>query len=221
MPTQPTALDTMDINGRTYTFVVTPVASGQVAVGADVAAARLNIVAAINGTDGLNTAHPDVTAAAFVGNDMVLTAKVKGTAGDAITTTENFTAVGNVFDAATLGTTTAGVDCTAANGVTALAAAVTGDASAEATAVDGAGDTVDVTALSTGTGGNSIATTETMANGSFGAATLTGGKVANELYLDLTNATAETVTLRFGEPAVAGLSADHTNDSLDVTHAAP
>lgn len=43
------------------------------------------------------------------------------------------------------------------------------------TAVAGAGDTMDVTAKSTGTGGNSIATTETLTNGSWGAATLSGG----------------------------------------------
>jgi len=41
---------------------------------------------------------------------MVFTANVKGTAGNALATTETFTAGGNVFDAATLGTTTAGVD---------------------------------------------------------------------------------------------------------------
>ena len=43
------------------------------------------------------------------------------------------------------------------------------------TAAAGAGDTMDATAKSTGTGGNSIATTETLTNGSWGAATLSGG----------------------------------------------
>lgn len=42
-------------------------------------------------------------------------------------------------------------------------------------AAAGAGDTMTVTALEPGTAGNSIATTETMTNGSFGSATLTGG----------------------------------------------
>lgn len=43
------------------------------------------------------------------------------------------------------------------------------------TAVDGTGTTVDVTAKVRGTDGNSIATTETLANGSFGGGTLSGG----------------------------------------------
>jgi hypothetical protein len=40
----------------------------------------------------------------------VFTANVKGTAGNSLATTETYTAGTNVFDAATLGTTTAGVD---------------------------------------------------------------------------------------------------------------
>jgi hypothetical protein len=40
---------------------------------------------------------------------------------------------------------------------------------------EGAGTTLDITALTAGAAGNSIATTETLADGSFGAATLTGG----------------------------------------------
>lgn len=42
-------------------------------------------------------------------------------------------------------------------------------------AVAGAGDTMDVTALVSGTAGNTIATTETSANASWGGATLSGG----------------------------------------------
>ena len=43
------------------------------------------------------------------------------------------------------------------------------------TAAAGVGDTMDVTANAPGATGNSIATTETMSNGSFGGATLSGG----------------------------------------------
>lgn len=43
------------------------------------------------------------------------------------------------------------------------------------TAAAGAGDTMDVTAISGGSAGNSITTTETCANASWGSATLTGG----------------------------------------------
>lgn len=46
------------------------------------------------------------------------------------------------------------------------------------TATAGAGDTMNVEAKSFGTAGNSIATTETLANGSFANATLTGGIAA-------------------------------------------
>src|SRR5690606_4846590 len=42
-------------------------------------------------------------------------------------------------------------------------------------AAAGAGDTMDVTAIEAGALGNAIATSETLTNGSWGAATLTGG----------------------------------------------
>jgi hypothetical protein len=47
------------------------------------------------------------------------------------------------------------------------------------TAAAGAGDTMDATALTAGTAGNSIATTATLTAGGWGAATLTGGVAAN------------------------------------------
>lgn len=114
MDTQPTADDTMTIGTKTYTFTAdgTAAADGEIDVGADLADAKTLVVAAINGTDGINTAHTQVTAAAFSGDDMVITASTKGVAGDLIATTETFTAATNVFDAATLGTTTAGVNGT-------------------------------------------------------------------------------------------------------------
>lgn len=57
---------------------------------------------------------------------------------------------------------------------TLYAAATTANA-ALVTAVDGTGDTVVVSSKRRGTSGNSIDTTETMSNASWGAATLTGG----------------------------------------------
>ena len=62
------------------------------------------------------------TAAAFANDACVLTAIVGGTGGNAITCTETFTAGTNVFDAATFGTTTAGVDATAEETVDAIVA---------------------------------------------------------------------------------------------------
>jgi hypothetical protein len=55
-----------------------------------------------------------------------------------------------------------------------------GAANAQVTAVDGAG-IVTLTAITAGSAGNAIATTETMTNASFGAATLTGGNDGTEL----------------------------------------
>lgn len=216
--TQVTALDTMRIGTTTYTFVANGTASvaGEISLGADEAGVKVNIVAAINGTDGVNSAHPLVTAAAFAGDDCVLTAISGGVAGNAIALIESFTAAATVFDAATMGTTTAGDDSTAAEGVTAIAATLTGTV----TGADGAGDTVDVTAATAGVAGN-LASTETMANGSFASSTLTGGLDADNgaIEFDLTDATAETVTVRIGHGDIGGIAADY-NDTLDVTHAA-
>lgn len=224
--TQVTATDTMTIGTRSWVFVPNGAAGsdGEISVGADLASNQANIVAAINGTDGFNTASTDVTAAAFAANVMTLTAIIPGTAGDAIATTESFSAGSNVFDAATLGTATAGVDCIAATAVTATALAVTNDASALVGAVDGAGDTVVVTADATGTAANSYATTETMANGSFGDTTMSGGLagVQGEIRVSLTDATQETVTLRLGKPDIFGLITEENGalTNLEVTHGA-
>lgn len=172
---QPSSAETFTIGDKVFTFVPdgTANADGEVNVGTDLADAKVDIVAAINGTDGYNVASAYVTAAAFAVNDCVLTAIIGGVAGDAIATTE--TMANGSFDAVTLGTTTAGADCTAANAVTAIVVSVTANDTAGVGAADGAGDTVDLTADTKGVLGNSIATTEAMANGSFGAANLAGG----------------------------------------------
>lgn len=108
--TQPTAGDEFVIGSQTYTFVASGASNaGEINIGADVAEAKVNIVAAINGTDGWNSAHPLVSAAAFAVDDCVITARVGGDDGDDIVFTETFTAGTNVMDGAgTLGGTTAG-----------------------------------------------------------------------------------------------------------------
>lgn len=78
---------------------------------------------------------------------------------------------------------------TAPAAVTALVAAITASDTMGVGAADGAGDTVVLTADTKGTAANSIATTETCTNGSFGAATLTGGvngtlAEKGQMYLD-------------------------------------
>ena len=176
--TQPTSGDTMtigvDAGEITYIFVpdTTANAPGEITIGTDLATAQAAIVAAINGTDGHNTAHTQVAASDFAANVSTLTALVGGVAGDSIATTETFTAGTNAFSAATLGT---GADCSAADAITALVAAVTASDTQGVGAADGAGDTVDFTSDAVGVVGNAITTTETMANASFGAATLEGG----------------------------------------------
>ena len=126
-----TTADTLTIGANVYTFTTSldsSDAANTVFIGADLAAAKVNLVAAIAGAAGAadtkfsqaTKVHPTVTVATFSGNDMTITAITAGVAGDLIVSTETFSASGNVFDAATLGTTTAGVARVA---VTATAAA--------------------------------------------------------------------------------------------------
>ena len=89
----------------------------------------------------------------FSADDCVITALVGGAAGDLIATTETFTAVTNVFAAATLGN---GADCLAADAVTAIVAAVTASDVKGVGAVDGTGNTVVLTADVAGAHGNAI-----------------------------------------------------------------
>jgi hypothetical protein len=122
MATKPTATNTMTINGVAFTWVAALTgAVNELLIGADAAASQAAANAAFVSANratasGLHSvsdavfASLECTAIDFAANDMVFTANVKGTAGNSIATTETFTAGGNVFDAATLGTTTAGLD---------------------------------------------------------------------------------------------------------------
>jgi hypothetical protein len=148
------------------------------------------------------TLHPTVSAAESDADSMLATAKTPGTAGNAIATTETVT--GGFWQDATLTggtaakvytfqTTLTDVDgnvligATASDSIDNLIAAINlapgagtdyansmtlqGDVTASA----GAGDTMVLKSREFGSEGNSIVTTETMTNGSFAAATLTGG----------------------------------------------
>lgn len=176
MDTQPVSGNTVTIGSKTYIFVPvgTDTADGEVSIGANLAGAQEALVAAINGTDGISDPHPLVRAGAFAANASVITALIGGTSGNSIVTTETFTAVSNVFAAATLGS---GADCAAANAITALVAAITASDTQGVGAVDGTGDTVVITADTAGVSGNAIAIGETLANGAFtgGAVALSGG----------------------------------------------
>lgn len=121
MDTKPTADDTIVLNGVTFTWKAALTAGNvnELVIGADLAASQATLEAAFTDRDNGGTLHSvtdavydsiEMSMAAFSGNDAVFTARVEGTAGNSLATTETFTAGTNVFDAATLGTTTAGVD---------------------------------------------------------------------------------------------------------------
>ena len=174
--TKPTSGDKMVIGSKTYTFVPvgTANANGEISIGADLAGAQAAIVAAINGTDGINTPHPMVRAGIFAANASTITALIGGVSGNLIATTETFTAAGNIFGATTLGS---GANCSAANAVLALVGTITASDTQGVGAADGAGDTVVLTADVAGVVGNAIIIGETMTNGAFtnGAVLLSGG----------------------------------------------
>ena len=176
MDTQPTSGDTVTIGENTYVFVPvgTANAEGEVSIGANLAGAQANLVAAINGSDGVNTPHSDVSLLAFSNNVATVRAFIGGSAGNSIVTTETFTAGTNIFASGTLGS---GSDCSAANAITALVSAISAHDSQGVGAVDGTGDTIDLTADVKGASGNSISISATLAHGSFtdDATHLSGG----------------------------------------------
>jgi hypothetical protein len=182
---QPTAGDTLTIGSKTYLFQANGSLTnvdGHIEIGSSLPSTQTNVRNAINrtGTPGTGyaaamTKHPSVTLGAFSANAAVVTANEGGTAGNSLASTSTFTSGANHFDAATLGTTQAGVNPTAAEFVAAFVASVIAAGTEPVVAAPGAGTTVVLTAEEAGSQGNSIATTETLANGSFGAAHLTGG----------------------------------------------
>lgn len=111
------AIDTMTLGTQVYRFLETPIQAYDIDVGANEAATKVNIVAAINasGTPGTEYfagthEHPDVSAAVFATDACLITAKVGGVAGDAIVFTETFDHTSNVMNgSATLGGDTSGI----------------------------------------------------------------------------------------------------------------
>ena len=109
---QVTAGDTMTIDTTVYTFIAagttpTTAQSPAIELGANEAATKVNIEAVL--FDGV---HPTVNArAAFVGDGFDLYSRESGLAvPTAIATTETFTDGGNIFQAATLGDQTEGIE---------------------------------------------------------------------------------------------------------------
>lgn len=99
--TIPTASDTMTLGSTVYTFKNAATVQGDILIGT-LAATKTAIVAAINGTDGLNPPNGAVSAASFSVNNCTITARSRGTGGNSIVSTETFTAITNVFASVTL-----------------------------------------------------------------------------------------------------------------------
>jgi hypothetical protein len=115
-----TTTDQFTIGLIQYTLITTPVAPYDIAIGADEAATKVNIVAAINasGTPGTEyfagtLQNPLVEATTFATDACILTARDGGLASDLIVIAETgneLTHAANIFDAATLGAVTEGFD---------------------------------------------------------------------------------------------------------------
>ena len=96
------AVDTMLLGSTTYTFRNAATVQGDILIGT-LPATKTAIIAALNGTDGLNPPNGAVkAAAAWNVNDLTITARSRGTGGNSIPSTETFTAVTNVFATTTL-----------------------------------------------------------------------------------------------------------------------
>lgn len=211
--------DIVTIGSRSYKFTVNlsaPAVADEVKIGATASDSIDNLIAAINGEAGAGStystgtvAHANVTAAVGAGDTMGVTAKVKGTAGNSITTTE----VGGTssWGAATLASGANAVVDEILIGVSAeacidnLVAAMTHAAGEGTTYSTGtvahavldctksAADTFTATDKVIGFAGNSIAINETLTNASWagGATALSGGVDAESANDVLIGANAE------------------------------
>jgi len=205
--TAPSNNDTVTVGTHVYTYkTVLTGAADEVLIGASAAAALTNLKAAIAGTAGAGTtygtgtvAHTTVDASTLTSTTLLLVAKAVGVAGNSYASTETSTHLS--FGTATL---LGGVDAivnevliggSAANALTNLKKAIndagtegtdysTGTAAhASVTAGTLTSTTLVVTASTAGTDGNAIATTESSAHLSWGAATLLGGIASGGVLL--------------------------------------
>ena len=193
--TIPTAGDLTTIGDRTYVWVANGAASypGEVSIGTTLALAETNLIAAVNGTDGWNTAHPNVTIAVGTHTPATVTLTLANVISDTETVTignkvytfqTTLTNVdGNVLiganAAASLDNLKSAVNLTAGAGTT-YATAMTGHTQVTATTNTDTTQVFSATILAATSGNataaNLLASTETLAGASnaFGAATFTG-----------------------------------------------
>jgi len=96
--TQVTLADTMTIGDKLFTFVAdgTEVLDGDISIGTNLPTGQANIVAAINGSDGINTASEFVTASAFATNISTFS-PLDATISIPITIASSFTTGTNIF----------------------------------------------------------------------------------------------------------------------------
>ena len=110
LATAPTPNDTITIGTITYKFVASPAAPYDIDIGT-AAVTGASLVAAINGTGTASATtyfagtmpHPTVTAGDWTADEIVLTAKSPGSAGNAIVTTTALTDGSDGFTATTMG----------------------------------------------------------------------------------------------------------------------
>lgn len=190
------AAETVTINGQVYTWAAVVGAANTVLVGANAAASIVNLVAAINATPAsagvlfgaATVANAGVTAVDGAGDTVVVTARAKGTVGNAITTTEGMTNAS--WGGATLAS---GADATAAHFVDAFVLAVAAvDAGVQAFDISDN----EVLVVSTRQSTAAAATTETMAtaNNAWANATMVGGGPGGEETLQATRAVKRAAT---------------------------
>jgi hypothetical protein len=115
--TQPEINDTITIGEKTFTFVAIPEegdinSNGDISIGSTLEETQTNIVAAINGTDGVNASHSLVQALNFEANVSIIIALIGGSSGNKIRTTDTFTSSANIFSSTTL---INGMNCSVAN----------------------------------------------------------------------------------------------------------
>lgn len=132
--------ETVTLGARVYTWKADPVAANQVKVGANASESLDNLVAAINGAAGAGTlygvgtaAHALGTAAKTSASVVTFTARTKGTAGNALASTETMTNA--TFGGATLA---GGTNPTAAESIAAIVQAINlSDSPLEASPITG------------------------------------------------------------------------------------
>lgn len=177
--------DTVTINGQVYTIKTALTASttaNEVLLGADLTATRNNLVAAITGGAGAGTTYGSltvvntaVTATPSSTNALTATAKVKGTAGNAIAVAEAGAQIAWAGGAVALA---GGVDPTAAEAVPAIVAAINSTTSGMSASTPGSNE---VFLWAANGGATAYACTETLAgsNNVFAAAAAFGGRARN------------------------------------------